>query len=77
MNQNLILKEGDKVYDSFLFPNLEGTVKSIETYLIIIEFDGEEYFFPYKSDGDEKNNHFPKTLSMVPYKISGFEKIFK
>ena len=34
----LVLKKGDKVFDSFLFPNQEGVVKDVEDYLIVVDF---------------------------------------
>lgn len=77
MANKLVLKKGDKVFDSFLFPNQEGVVKEVDDYLIVVDFSGEDYYFPYKDDGDEKLNHFPKTLSLKPYDIVGFEPVCK
>lgn len=70
----LNLKIGDKVYDQIIFPNQEGEVIDIDTYLLTIKINDVEYYYPYNDD-DETNNHFPPQLSKTPYQLIGFNAI--
>lgn len=75
--KKLDLKIGDKVYDQILFPDKEGEVIDIENHLLVIEFNGKNYHFPFKDDGTyEEENHFPVQLSKTPYQIIGKTDIF-
>lgn len=73
----LDLKRGDKVYDQINFPDQVGELIDIENYLLVIEFNGEIYYFPFKDDGTNgAENHYPVQLSKTPYQIKGKTDIF-
>lgn len=72
----LDLKIGDIVYDQVLFPGKQGKVVNIDKYLLVIKFGDDEYYFPYKDDGNDETNHFPRSLSKTPYNLVGFNTIY-
>ena len=74
-NGDKVLGVGDKVYDAFNSPNQEGTIKAIEQYLLVIDFGGKEFYYPYKNDGPEEDNHYPRQLSSTPYTLQNFTPI--